>query len=257
VRTNAYHVNGRPALGATFEQDTYGMTAGRDRIRALQNATFVYGGFLGANRTERTYKNLGGGETIALGGGLYGSWLHRSGWHADAVLRADWYENEFDARSDTGDVTTGLCNTYLYGLSLELGRRLQKGRCWVEPSVQAAAVRIKGSDYMANDPRYDFKVRVGDATAFQTRAQVRAGACLGAWTPYARFGAVRSDTDGGEVRADGRSFTPDFDGFRMEAGVGLALNLGPRRQVYFDYEYNKSSACERPWAVNLGYRHLW
>jgi hypothetical protein len=33
--------------------------------------------------------------------------------------------------------------------------------------------------------------------------------------------------------------------------------VGEDSQFYFDYEYARSTAYERPWSLNLGYRHLW
>ncbi|OAM91600.1 autotransporter outer membrane beta-barrel domain-containing protein [Termitidicoccus mucosus] len=118
------------------------------------------------------------------------------------------------------------------------------------PRSRSSALR----DYATSDGD---AVRLDRATAWQTRARLRAGADLGRWSPHIKFAEVRSDTSGGALHADGRSRAPAFDGWRFGAGLGSSWFIDERSQLYFDYEYNKAPAYERPWSLNLGYRRDW
>ncbi len=259
VRTNAYHLSvGRDAAGAAFEQDSFSLTAGLDRALSKDAATFLAGGFVSMGRSTREHDNLGESSTGSVGVGFYATWLQAAGWYSDFVARIDRYDNRLDARSDDGQLTRADYSSVLYGFSIEAGRRLQNRRFWLEPSVQAAVACVGGEDYTAASSSSSvIDVSVRQATTAQYRLQLRGGMDLGVWQPYAKAGAVRSNTDGGEVYADGRTYAPSLDGWRFETGLGVSYLIDPSSQVYFDYEYNRAGSYERPWALNLGYRRNW
>ncbi|OAM88674.1 hypothetical protein AW736_15670 [Termitidicoccus mucosus] len=259
VRTGAYHLSaGKDAAGAAFDQDTFGVTAGLDRAFGMDAGDFFAGGFIAMGQSSRDHDNHGESTTGSVGAGVYATWLHASGWYADLVARIDRYDNRLDARSDDGQLTRADYSNLLYGFSVEAGRRLRKRHVWLEPSVQAAVAYIDGEDYTAaSSSLQTIDVSIRKATAFQYRLQLRGGVDLGAWRPYAKFGTVRSNTDGGEVYAGGGIYAPALDGWRFETGLGASYLIDPSSQVYFDYEYNKAGGYERPWALNLGYRRNW
>lgn len=48
-----------------------------------------------------------------------------------------------------------------------------------------------------------------------------------------------------------------MSGGRAQIGIGAIGALGKRHRLYADYEYQKGSRFESPWAVNIGYRFAW
>jgi outer membrane autotransporter protein len=267
VRASGYHLNaGLDVSGDAFDQDTVGLTAGIDKGFALSHSTFYAGAFLATSYSDRHYDTYGKGTTGGIGAGLYATWLHELGWYVDFAAKADRYKNDLDTR-DGGTINRIRYTNYARGLSLELGKRITIGRrFWFEPSAQAAIAWLGGKSYdtttwQNGDSMYatrkGLRVELDDATAAQYRMQLRAGVNLGKWRPYAKFGEVKSDTDGGTIRAAGGSYDPQFDGWRLEAGAGVGYFITASSQLYLDYEYNKATQYERPWSFNLGYRCNW
>jgi outer membrane autotransporter protein len=189
------------------------------------------------------------------------------------------------ARNAGARPVTGAYNSDAQGFSLEFGRRIGRASgsgnggsgaggsgadsgagnaaagWWIEPTVQAAVVWLHGASYRTSPGNQSLDVKVDTARAAQYRAQLRFGRQLRdtRWRPYGKFGVVKTDTAGGEIRITGAGepFAPDYDGWRGEFGLGASYLLDARSQLYFDYEYGKAAHYERPWSLNLGYRVLW
>jgi outer membrane autotransporter protein len=296
LRARGYRLHaGSTLTGRSFDQYAYGLTAGADRAfrpddRAgalFAGTTLLAGGFIDMGRVTRDFAGAGNtGDTANLSFGLYGTLLRADGWHADLVLKADRYKHRFDALTADGRAVHGAYSSDAQGLSLELGRRLERPAAttvaagptaypanaatyaanadagtgwWIEPGVQAAVVWRRGADYRTTPGNQPLDVTVGAARAAQYRALVRFGKQLrdSRWQPYGKFGVVKTATDGGAIRVAGAAFEPDYDGWREEFGLGASCRLGAGSQLYFDYEYNKAAHYERPWSLNLGYRTLW
>jgi outer membrane autotransporter protein len=285
LRARGYRLHAGAALtGRAFDQYAYGLTAGADRAfrpddsacALLAGTTLLAGGFIDMGRVTRDFAGPGNtGETANLSLGLYATLLRADGWHADLVLKADRYKHRFDALTADSHPVHGAYSSDAQGLSLEIGRRLERPAAntaaaigsdatttdgwWVEPGAQAAVAWLRGANYRTTPGNQSLDVSVGTARSAQYRAQVRFGKHLrdSRWTPHGKFAVVKTDTAGGEIRAAGEPFTPACDGWRAEAGLGASYRVNASSQLYFDYEYSKASNYERPWSLNLGYRTLW
>ncbi|MDR2674534.1 MAG: autotransporter outer membrane beta-barrel domain-containing protein [Opitutaceae bacterium] len=256
VRGNSYRVDAEAGLaGDGFAQDTFGLTAGFDRAPAWDGGVAAAGGFLSLGRTLRAYNQHGSGGSSDAGAGVYALLMHKNGLFADIVLRGDFYKNKIDAIETAGTRTRADYDSAAWGASAEAGWRMRAGPVfWMEPSVQAAAVRLPGAHYTAST---GLAVRVAGATAAQCRAQLRVGASPGRWRIHARAGEAGSDTSGGRLRAGTEYYDPQFDGWRFEAGAGVSFQADENKQWYFDYEYDKAALYTRPWSVSLGCRFAW
>jgi outer membrane autotransporter protein len=273
ARARAYRLNADATLtGRAFDEYAYGLTTGADRAFRLgdHSATALLGAFLDLGRIDRDFAGPGAtGHTNNLSAGLYATWLHDAGWHADLVLKADRYKHRFDTLTADARPIHGAYSSNAQGLSLELGRRLQRHPAtaanpaaagwWVEPAAQAALAWLHGASYRTAPGNQTLDVRLDTARAAQYRAQVRFGRALAnsRWTPYGKFGVVKTDTTGGAIHAAGERFAPDYDGWREEFGLGASYRVSETSQLYFDYEYARAPAYERPWSLHLGYRQLW
>ncbi|MDR0352005.1 MAG: autotransporter outer membrane beta-barrel domain-containing protein, partial [Opitutaceae bacterium] len=272
LRARAYRLNAHNSLtGRGVEHYAYGATAGGDKTFATETGVNLLGAFIDMGRVTHDYggRGTGGGrggstgETGAVSAGLYATMLRHDGWHADLVLKADRYKHDFEVSTVNGRPVRGRYNSGAVGASLELGRHLERADgWWLEPGVQAAVARLTGADYRTTPANVAINVKVDAATSAQYRAQVRFGRRLQdtRWMPHAKFGMVKTDTTGGAIRAHERQFDPSalgLDGWRLEFGAGAGYRINNASQMYFDYEYNKARAYERPWSLNLGYRRLW
>jgi autotransporter-associated beta strand protein len=264
VRTRGYRLNANNVLtGRGVRQYACGATAGGDKAFGTETGVNLLGGFIDMGRVTRDFGPGGDGHTDAISAGLYGTLLKNNGWHADLVLKADRLRHHFEINTANGRSVRARYNSEIYGASLEVGRRLGRaGGWWLEPVAQAAVARLTGADYRTTPAGMAVAVNVDASTLAQYRGLVRFGRHLNnaRWTPHGSFGVARTQSTGGGIRAHDRYFAPaalKLDGWRLEAGAGISYRLGDNSQLYFDYEYSRAAHYERPWSLNLGYRHLW
>ncbi|OAM91512.1 hypothetical protein AW736_02760 [Termitidicoccus mucosus] len=253
--------------GLPFKQYSWGLTAGMDLAFQTDTGASLIGLFADTGMINRDFDNGGAGETRSSSFGAYITLVETKSWFVNAIARLDNYTNEFDARAVGDDrVIHGGYKTKGASLSVETGwyRVIRNDGWWIEPSVQAAILRLDGKDY-ATDPAPGLgaiSVRVADSETLQYRARVRFGRQLkdSKWYPYGKFGVAGMNSSGGEIESrDGSPTTlkADFDGVRVEFGFGTSYRVSDFSQVYLDYEYSMSGKYQRPWGINLGYRRLW
>ena len=276
VRTNAYRLNGSPrAPGDNFRQDTWGVTVGANGTIGVEPGSGILGGgFIQMGRSDRTYSSSGTSDTDTVGFGLFGTLYapDSDGTFIDIVLKYDRYKNHLDARDANAVATTAGYNSGAFGISLQAGQYIEFRsipRLWIEPSLQLATLWTGSAKFKTSE---DMRVRVGRSNTWQYRAQIRAGGNLGKltkhgdgrhgygqWIPYVKLAVTGINTSGGKVSLDipDKDYTARFGGARFEMGAGISYKITLVQQLYFDYEYTKSSSLERPWALNLGYRYIW
>ncbi|MDR2674726.1 MAG: autotransporter outer membrane beta-barrel domain-containing protein, partial [Opitutaceae bacterium] len=263
TRARAYRLNAGAALaGRAFDEYACGLTAGGDRAFRLDGAaTLLAGAFIDMGRIDRDFAGAGDtGRTGTLSAGLYGTWLHDAGWHADLVLKADRYKHRFDTLTTGARPVHGAYSSDAQGVSLELGRRLERSAgWWIEPAAQAAVAWLRGATYRTAPGNQTLDVAIDTAESWQYRLLARFGRRPenSRWLPYGKFGVVRTCTAGGAIHAGGETFATAPDGWREELGVGAGYLVNERAQLYLDYEYGRAAHYERPWSLNLGYRRLW
>jgi outer membrane autotransporter protein len=265
LRTRAYRLNvASEVTGLPYYQYSYGVTAGLDKNFQTGNGAgaTLLGLFIDAGRIDRTFDNAGSGTTNTIGIGAYLTLLRDKGWFADLVARADRYSNGFDAHSYDNSITHGDYSTTSYGLSLEAGKRLsRRDGWWVEPTLQASVLWMGSSsfDTRATATQRSMHVTIGSAMSAQYRALVRFGKQFqnSRWSPYGKFAGVAVDTQSADITAHGLSLGAANSGKRVEFGAGTTYRINDNSQIYFDYEYDRAPQYERPWALNLGYRHTW
>jgi autotransporter-associated beta strand protein len=261
MRSRAYRLNAvNPLSGRGVEQYAWGVSAGGDRIFETENGVSLLGAFVDMGHISRDFGRASTGETGSVAVGFYGTLLRHDGWYADLVLNAARHKHRLDVSTVAGHPVRGLYHGESLGASLELGRRLERADgWWLEPAAQVAVAWLGGADYRTTPASVAIDVRVDDATSAHYRGQMRFGRRIeGAkWSPYGKFGVVRTTTDGGAVHARARDYEPDLDGWRVEFGFGASYQLNDRGQLYLDYEYGKAPAYERPWSLTLGYRRPW
>ncbi|MDR0354032.1 MAG: autotransporter outer membrane beta-barrel domain-containing protein [Opitutaceae bacterium] len=247
--------------GLGFKQQSNGLSFGADRMFSRDKASYVLGVLVERSWLDCDFNDGTQGDSSSASLGVYAGWLHNTGWFADLIGRIGRYKNTLNVDGKPGGITdASFYSTDAQGISLELGRRFALGGdWWLEAALQGALAHFDGDDYNVRIAGTEYPVSVDSSTTTQYRAQLRAGRrFLGAnLYPYAKFAVANVDSTGGEIRAGTRAGHVDFDGARVEAGAGLTWRLTPRSHVYADYEYASADSYDRPWSINLGYRHAW
>ncbi|OAM88406.1 autotransporter outer membrane beta-barrel domain-containing protein [Termitidicoccus mucosus] len=250
--------------------DLWGAEIGADHTWRLDAERVTIGLYASVGNASQDY-NRGAGaatrESDLLGFGLYAAWLADSGWFANATLSSVNYDNTLDAANPAGDHTTADYTDRAFGASVEIGRRIQIGAgFFAEPSLQGTLARLTLASYTTGGlmddgvtPSYVFGVRGSSATITRARAAIRAGRAweingLGWLELAARAGFIRETSSGGELAIGPEKWSPNLDGNRYEAGLGLYWQPFNRGQLYFDYEYAAGDNYEKPWALSLGLR---
>jgi outer membrane autotransporter protein len=262
----ASYLTAKGAGNLSFNQHTTALAAGGDTRWPLSTGDAITGFCLEYAAATRDFALRTDGSTATAAAALYAEWRHPRGLYLGALARLARNTRQFDS-NDPGNRLDAEYKTRDLGLAIETGWRLASASrgLWLEPSLQAAHVRLGGKDYaIRRDAAIgddDLAVSLENATARQYRAQVRAGRDTGPWRCHARIAAARIDSAGGAVRVPacpGLPETgPDLDGTRLEFGLGLQRALGKSGLLHCEGSYIKARAYELPWTLNLAYSHLW
>jgi outer membrane autotransporter protein len=94
------------------------------------------GGFLSYFDTSRNFLDGGQGSTNALSLGAYATWFNPQGWYADLVVKYSQLWNYFDTPLSGGGISTGFYSIPSLGGSLEVGKRFNFGKFFVEPEAR-------------------------------------------------------------------------------------------------------------------------
>jgi outer membrane autotransporter protein len=251
------HINDQASRA--FDQTTGGFQLGADkRFAALQGDLYV-GGFLSYFNASRDFLDGGNGSTNALSVGAYATWMHPKGWYADLVVKYTQLWNYFNTPGSDGSVATGDYSIPSFGGSLEVGKRFEFGRFFLEPQAQLAGVWEAGNDYSVSNG-----LAVGEADQFSLRGRLglRAGMDFVLSNgmeiePYLKVSAVHEFLTGDQITLNETGFNPTLSGTWVDAAAGLTARVSQSVYLYGEYDYANGDKIRQPWAVNAGVRLQW
>src|SRR3981081_1340683 len=254
---NGMHINDQ--VSRAFDQNTGGFQLGADkRFSALQGDLYL-GGFLSYFNASRDFLDGGNGSTNAFSVGTYATWIIPKSWYADLVLKYTQLWNYFHTPSSNGSFSTADYSIPSLGGSLEVGKRFDVGKFFIEPQAQLAGVWEAGNNYTTSNG-----LMVGGSDQFSLRGRLglRAGMDFAfsngtALEPYLKVSAVHEFLGGDRITANEIGFNPTLSGTLVEAGAGLAARLNQSGYLYGEYDYANGDKIRAPWAVNAGLRWLW
>jgi outer membrane autotransporter protein len=236
-----------------FSETQYGVDLGTDKAWSLDDNNTLYTGlFAGYGGADRDFHSGYDGSTDSGYGGLYGTWIHKDGWYADAVAKGQYFNTSFDGTDHGAYDSVGV------GLSLELGRQFQFTEGWfAEPSVQVGYLHLTNDNYTTTQ---GMQVDLNDADILQFYGGARLGRNIklndkGWLQPYVKVGGLEQISSGGKVRAEGGEWRPNMDGARGVIGAGVVWQLDESNQLHLDYEASFGDKYDKPWGLNFGYRH--
>ena len=251
--------------GNTFHETQYAGEAGADcKIAGAPNNVYL-GAYAGYGSAQRDYNATGDATSNSTFGGAYLTVSTPAGWYVDAIAKYNAFKTNFTANSPTNErATADYCNRALGG-SLEIGKRtdIGNGLFW-EPQVQGALTSLTGGSYQTSA---GMTVTQLPATILRARAGLRFGfdietARRGTVSIYLKAYGGSQWVCNGQINiltASGQSnrYSPVITGDYLEAGAGLAWSFAKATQIYIDYSTTDAATYIKPWAFNIGLRHMW
>ena len=254
---NGMHINDQ--VSRAFDQNTGGFQLGADKRFAALNGDLYVGGFLSYFNASRDFLDGGRGSTNALSLGAYTTWMNPKGWYADLVLKYTQLWNYFNTPASDGSTSTGDYSIPALGGSLEVGKRFDVGKFFIEPQAQLAGVWEAGNNYSASN---GLMVGGSDQYSLQGRLGLRAGMHFALSNgieiePYLKVSAVHEFLTGDQVTLNETGFNPTLSGTWVDAAAGITARVSQSVYLYGEYDYANGDKIRQPWAVNAGVRWQW
>src|SRR5260221_4063559 len=254
---NGMHINDQASRA--FDQNTGGFQLGADKRFAAFQGDLYLGGFLSYFDASRNFLDGGEGSTNALSVGVYATWFNPKGWYADLVVKYSQLWNYFDTPLTGGGISTGFYSIPSLGGSLEVGKRFNLGKFFVEPEAQLAGLWAAGYNYQATNG-----LMIGGSDQYSPRGQLglRAGMhfILSSGIeiePYLKMAVLHEFLTGDQITLDEPKFPPTISGTLVDAAAGISAKLSQSIYLYAEYDYANGDNIREPWAVNAGVRWQW
>jgi outer membrane autotransporter protein len=198
----------------------------------------------------------------AKGLGVYAMWASRSGWFADAVVRAFKYDQDIINKSGGNARSYDLAQNALT-LNVEAGKRIayplsngmNRRDLFITPRFEFAAAWVKGDD--ATDSGGGV-VNVKDASVYRGIFDTTLGyrhdftSNFGV-EPYIKAGVLYDFNSDAEASYNRVSLTEDIDGFKYAVGAGLKLKIYNALTGQVDFTYMDGSDYKNT-SINAGLR---
>jgi outer membrane autotransporter protein len=251
------HINDQ--VSRAFDQNTGGVQVGADKRFAALNGALYVGGFLSYLNASRDFLDGGNGSTNALSLGAYATWVNPQGWYADLVLKYTQLWNYFNTPASDGSNSTGDYSIPSLGGSLEVGKRFDAGKFFIEPQGQLSGVWEAGDNYSTSN---GLMVDGSDQTSLRGRLGLRVGMHFDLSNgmqiePYVKASAVHEFLTGDQITIDETGFNPTLSGTWVDAAAGVTAKISKSVYLYGEYDYANGDKIRQPWAVNAGVRVQW
>jgi outer membrane autotransporter protein len=246
-------------VSRSFDQNIGGFQFGADKRLAAFNGNLYVGGFFGYLYASRDFLDGSNGTSNEISVGAYSTWVNPQGWYADLVLKYSQLWNYLNAPGSNGGVSSGSYTIASLGGSLEIGKRFDLGRFFVEPQAQLAGVWESGNRYTESNGA---TVGFSDQYSLRGRLGLRAGMHLSLGNgiilePYLKVSAVHEFLTGDQITLDDSPFQPTISGTLVDAGAGIAAKLNQSVYLYGEYDYANGDKIREPWSITTGLRWEW
>lgn len=244
------------SAGVSSTADTFGVQFGRDLRFTRPYGDWYLGLSGGVAQAHTDVANSGNANVYPWNAGLYGGFLAKNGWFADASFGAlGNYNNATTSANDTA-------NYHDNGLfaSIEGGRRLNFAGGWtVEPRVALDYLRTDSVSY-AYASGLPVQLAAQGTTIGTVGVTISKTLAIGhaALQPYLRFNAVHAFTTDQTVTVAGLPITAQTPSTWGLVGAGVQSALGRNSHLSLDVTYGKGQqGYQNPVTINVGfaYRH--
>lgn len=239
-----------------YRQDLNGVMFGIDRNIALDNSQVIAGGMMSYSRSDLSASSTDG-KVDSYGLGAYLTWLHRSGYYVDGIIKANHFLTENNPYFN-GTRTHGRDNTLGGGLSLEAGKHIVMDDYFIEPYLQGAffqgqKTRYKLDSGMTVSAEAARSVKGEAGVTFGKHFTLANGAQL---QPYARVAVRQEFIKNNDVTINhSERFSNDMSGTSGKYGLGMTASLSDRWSAYGEVSYEMGKHIETPYSGQIGFRY--
>ena len=256
---------------------TYGGKANYDKDLTKTKESF-WGVQMGADKKQASGWHTGvsfdyqdGNATYELGGkgdpklytlGIYGTKIKDNGEYIDIVAKAGRGQNDYTVYNDMGHKLKGDYKANAMGLSVEYGKRIEKGDKYLTPQIQLSYMKLQGIDYDAISDYANGKkmhVEQNGMTSLVGRIGIAAGKRTDKTDLYLKanllheFKGTTASTFSAENEPTGK-VDQDFGDTWAELTVGINHNIDKDKMIYADITRSFGGDYEMEWKANAGIR---
>ena len=256
---------------------TYGGKANYDKDLTKTKESF-WGVQMGADKKQASGWHTGvsfdyqdGNATYELGGkgdpklytlGIYGTKVKDNGEYIDVVAKAGRGQNDYTVYNDMGHKLKGDYKANAMGLSVEYGKRIEKGDNYLTPQIQLSYMKLQGTDYDAiSDYAGGKKMHVEQdgMTSLVGRIGIAAGKRTDKTDLYLKanllheFKGTTASTFSAENEPTA-TVDQDFGDTWAEISIGVNHNIDKDKMVYADITKSFGGDYEMEWKANAGIR---
>ena len=256
---------------------TYGGKANYDKDQTKTKENF-WGVQIGADKKQKSGWHTGisfdykdGNATYELGGkgdpklytlGIYGTKVKDNGEYIDVVAKAGRGQNDYTVYNDMGHKLKGDYKANAMGLSVEYGKRIEKGDKYLTPQIQLSYMKLQGTDYDAISDYAGGKrmhVKQDGMTSLVGRIGIAAGKRTDKTDLYLKanllheFKGTTASTFSAENEPTA-TVDQDFGDTWAEISIGVNHNIDKDKMVYADITRSFGGDYEMEWKANAGIR---
>lgn len=243
--------------GAGYRQYFNGLFIGMDDTNRLDadNGNYTWGGFVGYSHSDISFFRGGTGKADSWSVGIYNKMNWDNGWYLNSVAKYNRFDNEVNARMNSGGRAYGSYNTNGFTLAAETGRHIQVSQdVKVTPFASLMGFTSDSSSYALSNGMEakvnSAKSLVGSAGArvsgkkiFDNGAEVRPFLSLSVEQEFVKDNKVTINQND--------TFKNDISGTRGVVQVGVNADLNKKVSVSASAGYLKGRHIEAPWMASL------
>lgn len=253
--------NGYGAGNDTFDARVSGLSIGADKLVHQSEESNAYIGAYASVFGQDRNASGSSGKTHGYSVGLYGNWLHQTGWYVEGMVAFGDFDNSYSANY-FGDPTRSVVNARDWDANsnafyLEAGKQIGVGDGWVVQPAVGVRYLHQNSQHFTTDVGHEVSAdEVGSVGAnvsltftkmFEHGNQV--------YNPYLRIGYADEFAGTQTVHYAGAAIDTKLDATRFFVNLGVSAQIAKRHELFVDYQYQNGHNVENTYLVNLGYRY--
>ncbi|MFW5393052.1 autotransporter outer membrane beta-barrel domain-containing protein [Yersinia sp. 2544 StPb PI] len=236
-----------------FKNTLNGMEIGADKQLGLNRGNVLIGAFTGYSSSDvkATHSAGANGDIRSYSGGLYLTYLDKSGLYIDTVLKANRFNNELSTQSARAEYSQNA-----FTASVESGYQLPVyNNLVLEPYGKVSYSRIGSADYiLSNGMAAD--VAKADSVQGELGTILSASYTVNqmAVKPYVKLAIAREFIKTNTVAINGIGFDNNFSGNVGKYGMGIDATVASNTSIFAEVNYLNGSKIETPVTANIGFR---
>lgn len=238
---------------ANFDQKLKGMTLGGDKAIDLDDAVLSVGGFGSYSNSDikSDYQSSGSVKSNSLG--AYAQYLTNNGYYLNGVLKANQFKQNLTVTSQ-GNSASGSANVSGLGVAVKVGKHINFDAMYVSPYAALSTFASGKSQYQLSNGM-DAKnqgsrnttgtlgVNTGYRFVLNNGAEIK---------PYTLFSVDHDLMASNDVVINNETFDNSRKGTRVNAGVGVNINMTKNLSVGSEVKLSKGKNIDTPITINLG-----